>query len=66
MIGSTPTNSKGIAMSNPALESKSFKTTPWFGANDTLRDLVAAMPIMIVANAVRDALAAKAKTVKKN
>ncbi len=53
-------------MSNPALESKSFKPTPWFGANDTLRDLVAAMPIVILANAVRDALAAKAKTAKKN
>ena len=53
-------------MSNPALESKSFKPTPWFGANDTLRDLVAAMPIVILANAVRDALAGKAKTANKN
>lgn len=43
-------------MSNPALVSKSFKPTPWFGTSSTLRELVAAMPIVIFANAVRDAL----------
>ncbi len=47
-------------MSNTALNSKSFKTTPWPIAGDALRDLIAAMPIVIFASAVRAALKRRA------
>ena len=43
-------------MSNAALDSKSFKMIPSFGASDSVRELIAAMPIVILANAVRAAL----------
>jgi hypothetical protein len=42
-------------MSNTALDSKSFNTTYWFGARDALHDLIAAMPIVIFAKALRGA-----------
>jgi len=44
------------AVSNAALDSKSFKTTPWSGAADVLRELIAAMPIVILAGAIRAAV----------
>jgi len=43
-------------LSNTTLDSKSFKTTPSVGAHEALRDLIAAMPIVIFAKAVRAAL----------
>jgi hypothetical protein len=43
-------------MSNTALISKSSKPSPWFLTSEALRDLIAAMPIVIFANAVRAAL----------
>ena len=42
-------------MSNTALVWKSFKAMRWVEA-DALRDLIAAMPIVILARALRDAL----------
>lgn len=39
----------------PALNSKSFKSAPALEINATLRDLVAAMPIVLFVNAVRAA-----------
>ena len=39
----------------PALNSKSFKSAPTLEINATLRDLVAAMPIVLFVNAVRAA-----------
>ena len=38
-----------------ALNSKSFKSTPTLEAGATLRELVAAMPIVLFVNAVRTA-----------
>lgn len=43
-------------MSSTALGSKSFKPRPWFGRGGALGELVAAMPIVIFVNALRDAL----------
>ncbi len=43
-------------MSNTALDSKSFKTTPWPISGEALRDLIAAMPIVIFAKALQVAL----------
>ena len=39
----------------PALNSKSFKSAPTLEINATLRDLIAAMPIVLFFNAVRAA-----------
>ena len=39
----------------PALNSKSFKSAPTLEINATLRDLVAAMPIVLFFNAMRAA-----------
>jgi hypothetical protein len=38
-----------------ALNSKSFKSAPTLEVNATLRDLIAAMPIVLLFNAVRAA-----------
>ena len=46
----------------PALNSKSFKSAPTFEVNATLRDLVAAMPIVLLVNAVRAAFAGSTTT----
>jgi hypothetical protein len=43
----------------PALNSKSFKSAPAFEINATVRELVAAMPIVLFYNAVRAAFSAK-------
>ena len=39
----------------PALNSKSFKSAPAIEVNATVRELVAAMPIVLLFNAVRTA-----------
>ena len=44
----------------PALNSKSFKSAPTLEINATLRDLVAAMPIVLFFNAVRTAFSGSA------
>jgi hypothetical protein len=44
-------------MKNNAFNSKSIQTASALGAGDGLRDLVAAMPIVIFANALRAVLA---------
>jgi hypothetical protein len=41
----------------PALNSKSFKSTPALEVNATVRELIAAMPIVLFFNAVRSAFA---------
>jgi hypothetical protein len=41
----------------PALNSQSFKSAPTFEINATVRELVAAMPIVLFFNAVRTAFA---------
>ena len=43
-----------------ALNSKSFKSAPTLEVNATLRDLVAAMPIVLFFNAVRAAFSGSA------
>jgi hypothetical protein len=45
-----------------ALNSKSFKSAPALEVNATLRDLVAAMPIVLFVNAVRSAFSGSATT----
>ena len=40
-----------------ALNSKSFKSTPTLEVNATVRELIAAMPIVLFVNAVRAAFA---------
>ena len=49
-------NVSEYAMNNNAFNSKPIKTTPGQDASDALRDLIAAMPIVIFARAVRAAL----------
>ena len=46
----------------PALNSKSFKSAPTLEINATLRDLVAAMPIVLFVNAVRAAFSGSTST----
>jgi hypothetical protein len=41
----------------PSLNSQSFKSVPTFEVNATVRELVAAMPIVLFFNAVRTAFA---------
>jgi len=43
-------------LSDTALHSKPFKTTPSLVASDGLRELIAAMPIVIFAKALKAAL----------
>ena len=43
-------------MSHRSLPSKSIPMSPSFISSDVLRDLVAAMPIVILAKALREAL----------
>ena len=50
----------------PALNSKSFKPAPTLEINATLRDLVAAMPIVLFFNAVRAAFSGSASAVPLN
>lgn len=47
-----------------ALNSKSFKPAPTLEINATLRDLVAAMPIVLLFNAVRAAFSGAATTAR--
>jgi hypothetical protein len=51
---------------NTALNSKSFKSAPTLEANATLRELVAAMPIVLFVNAVRAAFSGAASAVPLN
>ena len=45
-----------------ALNSKSFKSTPALEVNATVRELIAAMPIVLFFNAVRTAFAGSKST----
>jgi hypothetical protein len=51
-------NSARLSMTT-ALNSKSFKSTPALEINATLRELVAAMPIVLFYNAIRAAFFGK-------
>ncbi len=46
-----------------ALTSKSFKSAPAVEVSSTMRDLIAAMPIVLLFNAVRAAFSGSAGTV---
>jgi hypothetical protein len=43
-------------MTQTTVNSKAIKPTSTLEVNDTVRDLIAAMPIVIFANAIREAL----------
>ena len=45
----------------PALNSKSFKSAPTLELSATMRELIAAMPIVLFFNAVRTAFSGTAK-----
>jgi len=44
----------------PSINSQSFKSAPSLPVDDTVREIVAAMPIVIFANAIRDAFSRRA------
>jgi hypothetical protein len=46
----------------PSLNSQSFKSVPTFEINATVRELVAAMPVVLFFNAVRTAFAGSKNT----